>query len=167
MAEQQPDDPRADVGARRFGKQEQAARLEHAVELGQRFALPRKVVKGLVAEDQVDAVIRQRERREVTALQLDRQAFGFERGALQARRARSRSPTMRCGAKVSCSGPERLALAAADVEDHRVQRPARGGLQAQQVSQRRRGSRASPTCACRGTRNRRAFSGTNRACIRS
>ena len=135
MAEQQPDDPGVDVGARRFGEQEQAAGLQHAVELGQRFALAREVVEGLVAEDQVDAL-----RRAARAPRCRRAAARPAGPRLRPRRApgtRARNRSRRCvAARDLEQRTERFALAAADVEHHRLPRPALRRLQAQQVRQR-------------------------------
>ena len=63
MAEQQHDDPGLDVLARGLGEQHHAARLEHAVELGDRLLLLHQVVEGLVAKQEVDRVAGQRQAR--------------------------------------------------------------------------------------------------------
>jgi len=65
MAEQEANDPGVDVRARRFGEQQQAAGLEHAMELRKRFFLADQVMKGLVTEDEVHARVGKREIRDV------------------------------------------------------------------------------------------------------
>lgn len=156
MAEQQADDPRVDVALGRFGEQQHAAGLEHAMELGDRALLVDQMVESLMAKQQVDRGVGQLDLGARTANELGLDTLrgrvggsGGQHGGIDvhADQARGREARVEFG--------ERTAIAAADIGDDRV--TARAGRQQRlQVDERaleyvqRPGGRAQEPLAKRG-----------------
>src|SRR5262249_13127436 len=125
--EEEADDERMDVGARRLGEQQQAAGLQHAMPFAQRLFLLDEVVERLVAEDEVDARVRKLERRDVAAAQVDRDALflGLLARLLEAALLRVDGDDL-LGREMLDQRAEGLPLAAACVEDDRIRGAAIG-----------------------------------------
>jgi hypothetical protein len=119
MTKKQADGPAIDVGLGGFGEQQATARFQHAPEFGQRALLFHQMVKRLVAENDVDAGIRQRHVGAVTGDQLGDEPFALQLGARQ-------TDTVRVGIQPDHSlrfedvvqVTERLALSTARVQPY-------------------------------------------------
>ena len=123
MAEEEADDPGMDEGARRLGEEQHPAGPEHAMELLKRRLLLEEMVKRLVAENEIDARIRNAHRGDIAVMELDRRGF---LGCLGTRALQASPIGLHTddplGREAFDQRPEGLSLATAHVKDHRIRR---------------------------------------------